>query len=155
MSFFCRMSIMLVHTPLRKSWLCDTSTRVLSPFFRYSSSHTHASRSRWAVGSSRSSSIGLTKSAFASATLIRHPPDMSFVFFMMVFLLKPRPVKISDARVWNVDGSIFSMRCDMLGQAKNKVWANLIELLEDGVLRPVELTNVLGALFQPSHLVLG
>ena len=51
---------------------------------------------------------GLTKSALASATRIRHPPDMSFVFLLMVFLLKPRPVRMRDARVWKVDGSMSS-----------------------------------------------
>jgi len=105
-----RMSIMLVQTPFRKSIECETRMRVLGHFFRYSSSHTHASRSKCAVGSSSSSREGFTNSALARATRIRHPPDMSLVFFLMVTGLKPRPVRMRDARVANVDGSIWSMR---------------------------------------------
>src|ERR1700743_1067274 len=110
MSFFCLMSIMFVQTPLRKSIECDTRINVLSHFFRYSSSHTQASRSRWAVGSSRRRSDGLTKRALPSATRIRPPPDMSLVFLWMVFLLKPKPVKMRDARTSKVLGSIASAR---------------------------------------------
>src|SRR2546421_7430722 len=102
------MSIMFVQTPFKKSIECETRMRVLVHFLRCSSSHTQASRSRWAVGSSRRSREGLTNRALASATRIRHPPDMSFVFLLMVFLLKPRPVRMRAARVWNVDGSIRS-----------------------------------------------
>jgi hypothetical protein len=105
-----RMSIMFVQTPFKKSMECETRTRVLGHFFRYSSSHTHASRSKWAVGSSRSSKEGFTNSALAKATRIRHPPDMSLVFFLMVVGLKPRPVRMSEARVAKVEGSIASMR---------------------------------------------
>ena len=54
---------------------CDThSTVPRYSFARYRCSHCTPRRSRWLVGSSRSKSRGLTKSAAASATLICHPP---------------------------------------------------------------------------------
>mmetsp|Transcript_27729 Transcript_27729/g.90753 ORF Transcript_27729/g.90753 Transcript_27729/m.90753 type:complete len:110 (-) Transcript_27729:673-1002(-) len=72
---------------------------------RYCSSHTHASRSRWFVGSSSSKSVGCTKSARARATRMRQPPDMSFVFFLSILSLNPRPTSSFVAWVSNEDGS--------------------------------------------------
>jgi len=43
------MWMMLVHTPLRKSCECEMISRMRLNVLRYSSSHTHASRSRWLV----------------------------------------------------------------------------------------------------------
>ncbi|KAH3673936.1 hypothetical protein OGATHE_001916 [Ogataea polymorpha] len=75
---------MLVQTPFKKSSECETRINVLSKSFKYSSNHTQASKSKWAVGSSSSNNVGLTNRALARATLILHPPDMSLVFFLMV-----------------------------------------------------------------------
>src|SRR5271156_3384859 len=124
------MSIMFVQTPFRKSMECETRMRVLVHFLRYSSSHTQASRSRCAVGSSRRSREGLTKSAFANATRILHPPDMSFVFLLIVFLLKPRPVRIREARVWNVDGSMLSIRFGQVSTSNEEISlkTNLVQI---------------------------
>mmetsp|Transcript_32749 Transcript_32749/g.83669 ORF Transcript_32749/g.83669 Transcript_32749/m.83669 type:complete len:104 (-) Transcript_32749:711-1022(-) len=99
-----------VHTPSRKSSLCEIMMRHLSYVLRYSSSHTHASRSRWLVGSSSSSKVGRTNSARASATRMRHPPDMSLVDRAIICLLKPRPCSSSAARTSKVEGSSSSMR---------------------------------------------
>mmetsp|Transcript_25725 Transcript_25725/g.43116 ORF Transcript_25725/g.43116 Transcript_25725/m.43116 type:complete len:105 (+) Transcript_25725:1510-1824(+) len=68
---------MSVHTSLRKVRSCDTTTRVRSPQSceSLSSSHITASRSRWFVGSSSSSTSGSWNSACASATRMRQPPD--------------------------------------------------------------------------------
>ena len=61
--------------------------------------------SKWFVGSSRSSKCGLTNSARASATRIRHPPDMSFVGRAIICCEKPRPWRIEPALASNVLGS--------------------------------------------------
>lgn len=103
-----RMSIIFVQTPFRKSMEWETRISVRSHFFMYSSSHTQASKSKWAVGSSSRSNAGLTNRALARATRMRHPPDISLVFFWIVFLLKPRPVRMRDARTWKVEGSMLS-----------------------------------------------
>src|SRR6478735_652859 len=124
MSCLPRMSIMLEQTPFRKSIEWETRTRVRSHFLRYSSSHTQASKSKWAVGSSRRRTEGLTKRALARATRIRQPPDMSLVFLWMVFLLKPRPVRIREARVAKVEGSSLSMCCKMLDGTLVILWIN-------------------------------
>ena len=58
---------------------------------RYCSNHTQAPRSKWLVGSSNRSIVGSMNSAWASATLIRHPPDMSHVFFAIISSLNPSP----------------------------------------------------------------
>ena len=55
-----------------RSWL--TSSTAPGNFSRYCSSHNVASRSRWLVGSSRSSISGAENSTAASATRIRQPP---------------------------------------------------------------------------------
>mmetsp|Transcript_58813 Transcript_58813/g.144175 ORF Transcript_58813/g.144175 Transcript_58813/m.144175 type:complete len:106 (-) Transcript_58813:583-900(-) len=99
------MTIMFVHTPLRKSCEWLVITRILSYVLRWSSSHTHEPRSRWLVGSSRRRMVGATKSACASATRMRHPPDMSAVRLAIPTLSKPRPCSSSPARCSNDDGS--------------------------------------------------
>mmetsp|Transcript_8617 Transcript_8617/g.27096 ORF Transcript_8617/g.27096 Transcript_8617/m.27096 type:complete len:87 (+) Transcript_8617:1089-1349(+) len=86
------MWMIWLHTPFKKSCECDTTIRQrLNSFFRYSSSHTHDSRSRWLVGSSSSRMLGLTNNARASATRMRQPPDMSLVARFIITLSKPRP----------------------------------------------------------------
>lgn len=84
---------MLVHTPFRKSWECEISTRILLNLTRSSklvslqphgdlntatadqtydasssSSHTQASRSKWFVGSSSSNMKGLMNRALRRQT---------------------------------------------------------------------------------------
>lgn len=70
-------------------------------------------RTRWLVGSSRRSKWGLTNSALARATRIRHPPDMSFVGFFIISWLKPKPCKRDPALASNVEGSISSSSSDL------------------------------------------
>ena len=91
----CRM---FVHTPFMKSCEWLMMTRILSYFARYASSHTHASRSRWFVGSSRSIMVGLTKSARASAMRMRQPPENSLVRRFCISFVKPRPCRMLAAR---------------------------------------------------------
>mmetsp|Transcript_26940 Transcript_26940/g.62810 ORF Transcript_26940/g.62810 Transcript_26940/m.62810 type:complete len:122 (+) Transcript_26940:1243-1608(+) len=100
--------MMLVHTPFKKSSECEVKRRVLGYLERYSSSHTHAPRSKWLVGSSKMSSIGSTKSACARATRMRQPPDMSLVNLSIICWANPRPCSSSHARASKVEGSIFS-----------------------------------------------
>mmetsp|Transcript_6155 Transcript_6155/g.22530 ORF Transcript_6155/g.22530 Transcript_6155/m.22530 type:complete len:104 (+) Transcript_6155:1184-1495(+) len=102
--------MMCVHTPFRKSCECETRMRHFLYLARYPSSHTHASKSRWFVGSSRRSSVGSAKSALASATRILHPPDMSSVFRWIIVSVNPSAWRSSAARDSNVFGSISSRR---------------------------------------------
>mmetsp|Transcript_13886 Transcript_13886/g.27461 ORF Transcript_13886/g.27461 Transcript_13886/m.27461 type:complete len:104 (-) Transcript_13886:640-951(-) len=102
--------MMLLHTPLRKSCECETSTRMPGYVARYFSSHTHDSMSKWFVGSSSSSSAGCISSARPSATRMRQPPDKSRVRFSRKAWLNPRPIRISVARTSNVLGSSLSIR---------------------------------------------
>mmetsp|Transcript_96997 Transcript_96997/g.175270 ORF Transcript_96997/g.175270 Transcript_96997/m.175270 type:complete len:261 (-) Transcript_96997:75-857(-) len=71
-----------------------------------------ASKSRWLVGSSKSSTEGAAKSACASATRMRQPPDMCFVFRSIGTSLssKPRPDRIFLARGSEPVGSSSPMR---------------------------------------------
>mmetsp|Transcript_9520 Transcript_9520/g.26681 ORF Transcript_9520/g.26681 Transcript_9520/m.26681 type:complete len:103 (-) Transcript_9520:557-865(-) len=101
---------MCVHTPLRKSWEWEMMMRHLSYVLRYSSSHTQASRSRWLVGSSSSSSVGRANSARARDTRMRQPPDMSLVARAIIVLSKPSPCSSSAARTSKVAGSSSSRR---------------------------------------------
>mmetsp|Transcript_11316 Transcript_11316/g.52579 ORF Transcript_11316/g.52579 Transcript_11316/m.52579 type:complete len:104 (+) Transcript_11316:835-1146(+) len=100
--------MMWVHTPLRKSWEWLTRMRHFLYLARYPSSHTHASRSRWLVGSSRSNSVGSAKSALASATRMRQPPDMSLVGLWIIICVNPRAWRSSEALDSKVLGSISS-----------------------------------------------
>mmetsp|Transcript_12971 Transcript_12971/g.24531 ORF Transcript_12971/g.24531 Transcript_12971/m.24531 type:complete len:109 (-) Transcript_12971:563-889(-) len=100
--------MMFVQTPFMKSSECEVKRSVLGYRDKYSSSQTQAPKSKWLVGSSRSSSIGSTKSACASATRIRQPPDMSLVAFCIMSRVKPRPWSSSQARGSKVEGSILS-----------------------------------------------
>mmetsp|Transcript_41752 Transcript_41752/g.104347 ORF Transcript_41752/g.104347 Transcript_41752/m.104347 type:complete len:150 (-) Transcript_41752:802-1251(-) len=52
------------------------------PKERVRCSHSTASIDKWLVGSSSSSTSGLAKSAEASATLTRQPPERSFIFLL-------------------------------------------------------------------------
>mmetsp|Transcript_3589 Transcript_3589/g.9114 ORF Transcript_3589/g.9114 Transcript_3589/m.9114 type:complete len:132 (+) Transcript_3589:1387-1782(+) len=91
-----------------KSSECEVKSKVFGYFERYSSSQTQAPRSRWFVGSSSSKSMGSTKRAWARATRMRQPPDMSLVCLCIIFSVKPRPCRSSQARGSNVSGSILS-----------------------------------------------
>mmetsp|Transcript_11665 Transcript_11665/g.38713 ORF Transcript_11665/g.38713 Transcript_11665/m.38713 type:complete len:104 (+) Transcript_11665:1108-1419(+) len=102
--------MMCVHTPFRKSCECETRMRHFLYFARYPSSHTQASKSRWLVGSSRSNNVGAANSAFASATRMRHPPDMSSVGRWIMVSENPRACSSSLALDSNVVGSISSRR---------------------------------------------
>mmetsp|Transcript_12320 Transcript_12320/g.29855 ORF Transcript_12320/g.29855 Transcript_12320/m.29855 type:complete len:112 (-) Transcript_12320:1662-1997(-) len=110
MSCPCVIQMMCVQTPLRKS--CEWLTRIRHFLYlaRYPSSQTHASRSRWFVGSSSSSKVGCANRALASATRMRHPPDMSLVALWIMACVKPRAKRSSDARTSKVLGSISSKR---------------------------------------------
>mmetsp|Transcript_1591 Transcript_1591/g.6569 ORF Transcript_1591/g.6569 Transcript_1591/m.6569 type:complete len:104 (+) Transcript_1591:2512-2823(+) len=100
--------MMWVHTPLRKSWEWLTRIRHFLYLARSPSSHTHASKSRWLVGSSSSSRVGSAKSALASATRMRQPPDMSLVALWIMVSVKPRAWRSSAALTSKVLGSISS-----------------------------------------------
>ncbi len=104
------MWMMLVHTPFMKSWECETSRRMRENLASVSSSHTHASRSRWLVGSSRTSRHGSTNSARARAMRMRQPPEKSRVFLACMVLVKPRPCRIWPARAAAVSASSLSSR---------------------------------------------
>ena len=58
-------------------------------FFSSSSSQTHASRSRWLVGSSRSRRVGRTNSALAREIRILHPPEKSLHFISCISVVNP------------------------------------------------------------------
>lgn len=60
-------------------------------FFSSSSSQTHASRSRWLVGSSRSRRVGRTNSALAREIRILHPPEKSLHFISCISAVNPIP----------------------------------------------------------------
>ncbi|KAH3677049.1 hypothetical protein WICMUC_001955 [Wickerhamomyces mucosus] len=100
---------MLVQTPFKKSWECETKTKVRSNLFKYSSNQTQASKSKCAVGSSSNNKVGLTNKALAKATRIFQPPDISLVFLLIVTELKPKPIKITAALDSKVEGSIESI----------------------------------------------
>mmetsp|Transcript_82252 Transcript_82252/g.266604 ORF Transcript_82252/g.266604 Transcript_82252/m.266604 type:complete len:186 (-) Transcript_82252:374-931(-) len=108
--------MMLVQTPFMKSSEWDVKSRVFGYLDRYSSSQTQAPRSRWFVGSSSSSSMGSTKSAWARATRMRQPPDMSFVNLFIICSVKPRPWSSSQARASKVSGSILSSLSPMVAR---------------------------------------
>mmetsp|Transcript_14731 Transcript_14731/g.26053 ORF Transcript_14731/g.26053 Transcript_14731/m.26053 type:complete len:99 (+) Transcript_14731:203-499(+) len=95
---------------VRKCWSWETQMMPPPNFFTASISASILSMSKWFVGSSSSSSVGRTKRARASATRMRHPPDMSLVDFAIICLLKPRPCSSSEARTSNVEGSSASIR---------------------------------------------
>eukprot|EP00955_Chlamydomonas_euryale_P083682 363883-Chlamydomonas_euryale.AAC.1 len=59
---------------------------------------TPACRSRWLVGSSRSSRSGSTNSARARATRMRHPPENVFVGRRIIAASNERPDRIVAAR---------------------------------------------------------
>mmetsp|Transcript_30002 Transcript_30002/g.59592 ORF Transcript_30002/g.59592 Transcript_30002/m.59592 type:complete len:197 (-) Transcript_30002:333-923(-) len=101
---------MCVHTPSRKSWEWLTMRRMRFHLDRYSSSQSTASMSRWLVGSSRSRHAGFMKRALASATLILHPPEKSFVILPCISWVKPRPLRMERARTSAVEASISSRR---------------------------------------------
>mmetsp|Transcript_2576 Transcript_2576/g.8667 ORF Transcript_2576/g.8667 Transcript_2576/m.8667 type:complete len:107 (-) Transcript_2576:771-1091(-) len=77
---------------------------------RKSQSHACFCTSRWFVGSSRSRSAGWMKSARASATRMRQPPEKSRVFCCCRSGEKPRPVRMAHARVSAVALSSSSRR---------------------------------------------
>mmetsp|Transcript_31317 Transcript_31317/g.70937 ORF Transcript_31317/g.70937 Transcript_31317/m.70937 type:complete len:84 (-) Transcript_31317:247-498(-) len=83
--------MMSVHTVFMKSSECEVRMIVEGYLARYSSSQTHAPRSRWLVGSSRMSSVGFLNRACARATRMRQPPDMSLVALCIMVSPKPRP----------------------------------------------------------------
>mmetsp|Transcript_14730 Transcript_14730/g.26047 ORF Transcript_14730/g.26047 Transcript_14730/m.26047 type:complete len:90 (+) Transcript_14730:1206-1475(+) len=64
-----------VQTPLRKSSEWEMMIRHLSYVFRYSSSHTHASKSKWFVGSSSKRMCGWDHVALQNATRLFWPPE--------------------------------------------------------------------------------
>mmetsp|Transcript_2211 Transcript_2211/g.5680 ORF Transcript_2211/g.5680 Transcript_2211/m.5680 type:complete len:394 (+) Transcript_2211:948-2129(+) len=109
MSLFwkCRMS---VTTALRNARACETTMSVLSHSCRYSSSHITACRSRWFVGSSSSSTSGEMKSARASATRMRQPPEKEEVVRCCMAVSKPRPARMAAARAGAESASISSSR---------------------------------------------
>mmetsp|Transcript_6209 Transcript_6209/g.19205 ORF Transcript_6209/g.19205 Transcript_6209/m.19205 type:complete len:100 (-) Transcript_6209:675-974(-) len=98
--------MMSVHTQLRNSLACDTTSRVFGHLTRYSSSHSTACRSRWLVGSSRSSRSGSTNSARARATRMRHPPENVFVGRRIIAASNERPDRIVAARASAPSASI-------------------------------------------------
>lgn len=73
------MNTILVHILFKKSWLWETSSKIRLKFFRYSSSHTTASISKWFVGSSRSTRVGPMNRARANEIHILNPPLNSHV----------------------------------------------------------------------------
>mmetsp|Transcript_17708 Transcript_17708/g.55301 ORF Transcript_17708/g.55301 Transcript_17708/m.55301 type:complete len:231 (+) Transcript_17708:1260-1952(+) len=88
-----------VHTSLRKSMSWDTERMVpFHRFARWSSSHSTASRSRWLVGSSRSSSRGWRKRARARDTRMRQPPERPSDPASAMSREKPRPERMRRAR---------------------------------------------------------
>mmetsp|Transcript_3590 Transcript_3590/g.9118 ORF Transcript_3590/g.9118 Transcript_3590/m.9118 type:complete len:147 (+) Transcript_3590:1176-1616(+) len=107
---------MSVAQASRKDLSWDTMTTMRSFFAeaaphsqrRCLCSHRTPCRSRWFVGSSSSKSMGSTKRAWARATRMRQPPDMSLVCLCIIFSVKPRPCRSSQARGSNVSGSILS-----------------------------------------------
>mmetsp|Transcript_4874 Transcript_4874/g.11041 ORF Transcript_4874/g.11041 Transcript_4874/m.11041 type:complete len:84 (+) Transcript_4874:1092-1343(+) len=80
-----------VQTPFMKSSECEVRIMDIGYCARYSSSQTHAPRSRWFVGSSSTSNVGFLKRACARATRMRQPPDMSFVGLAIIASENPRP----------------------------------------------------------------
>mmetsp|Transcript_14423 Transcript_14423/g.47031 ORF Transcript_14423/g.47031 Transcript_14423/m.47031 type:complete len:103 (+) Transcript_14423:1023-1331(+) len=101
---------MWVQTLFKKSCEWHTIKSIFGHLDRYSSSQTTASMSRWFVGSSRSKRSGWIKSALANATRMRHPPEKELVGDCFFFSEKPRPVRISEARVVAVAASSASSR---------------------------------------------
>mmetsp|Transcript_95895 Transcript_95895/g.240356 ORF Transcript_95895/g.240356 Transcript_95895/m.240356 type:complete len:186 (-) Transcript_95895:88-645(-) len=97
-----------VQTPFIKSSECEVKMMVVGYDAKYSSSQTHAPRSKWLVGSSRMSSVGLLNRAWASATRIRQPPDMSLVALCIMVSVKPKPCSKLPASGSNVSGAILS-----------------------------------------------
>mmetsp|Transcript_47354 Transcript_47354/g.108958 ORF Transcript_47354/g.108958 Transcript_47354/m.108958 type:complete len:414 (+) Transcript_47354:1113-2354(+) len=79
---------------------------VFSHDCRYSSSHSTACKSKWLVGSSSSNTSGLMKSARASDTRMRQPPEKEAVVRCWSSSLKPSPHRISAARAGAESDSI-------------------------------------------------
>jgi hypothetical protein len=73
-----------------RSW--DTTMSVFFHYVhKYSSGHSTARRSRWLVGSSRSSKVGCMKSARAREMRILQPPLNSLVAFAWLAWSNPNP----------------------------------------------------------------
>mmetsp|Transcript_95889 Transcript_95889/g.240345 ORF Transcript_95889/g.240345 Transcript_95889/m.240345 type:complete len:186 (-) Transcript_95889:347-904(-) len=121
-----------VHTPFMKSSECEVSTIVVGYCAKYSSSQTHAPKSKWFVGSSSKSNVGLLKRACASATRMRQPPDMSFVALCIIASVKPRPCsklpasgsKVSGAMRSNLSPSISRMSALASGSSSHNFWTS-------------------------------
>mmetsp|Transcript_17808 Transcript_17808/g.30697 ORF Transcript_17808/g.30697 Transcript_17808/m.30697 type:complete len:170 (-) Transcript_17808:476-985(-) len=73
-------------------------TRVFFQRTRYVSSHRHACRSRWFVGSSRRRTSGSQKRARARAILMRQPPEKSEQRLRCMGAVNCRPARMDDAR---------------------------------------------------------
>mmetsp|Transcript_18572 Transcript_18572/g.45574 ORF Transcript_18572/g.45574 Transcript_18572/m.45574 type:complete len:106 (+) Transcript_18572:1439-1756(+) len=103
----CRIS---VQTAFRKalSWL--TTTTVDEHCFKYDWRNCIEGRSKWFVGSSRSSKSGRTNSALARATRISHPPESVLVGLSCILGENPSPLKIFAARASALSISISDIR---------------------------------------------
>ena len=78
--------------------------------------------SRWFVGSSSSSSSGAMKSARASATRMRQPPENCFVIMPWRSREKPRPLRIDRARASAVAASSSSSRSYLSESGRYGEW---------------------------------